>query len=213
MTDEQLPPIVRGNRGVSIWFWITLAVIILAGPVIIAVPRAGSEAAPPAQWPLIIGCGVALLLGTRALLIPRLRFDLPRGEFTTRRHRYPFAAVARMEFTRQSAGLWAVLRNDQGHRIGAMSLGNSFCAPPDAAQWAALRHTLATSAAIRRTPPVPPSHGELAIGQVLQILDAQVAWCRSGKRSSSREAPHQALYRSAGSSRGKTTVDLRAHRS
>lgn len=196
--ENAAPARVKCNRGFGATFWLVMGVTALVAPFVVAqngVTPSGKRAAIG----LLIGASIILIFVlTRVLFFPRLSIDLEHGLLRTRFRTVPLSAVAAVRFKIYGRpGNWADFLGADGRVLARMALAGTFFATPTALQWCALRQAIASAPAVAgaRAARTPLKQGSwIPFDTTLQALNAQVAWCAAGKRSSSRHAPIAALY-------------------
>lgn len=185
-----LPAQVRCNRGFGWSFWMVLAIVC---PMAVILMLGTWEREPGGAF-LGLGIGVlvaALFCVVRAVL-PRLVIDLAQGVLRTRTRTAPFSTIAVIEFVSEKAGVWATFLGDDGRKLARMSVADTMFAPPTSEQWAALRQVVQSAVMSRGVSleQQPSASGKwLSPARVLDIVEAQTAWCRAGHRSGARQAP------------------------
>lgn len=189
---------VQCNRGFGSAFWFVIGVTLLLTLFGVAQGWATGSGKGAAVG-LLIGASVGVIfLVTRAVLLPQLSIDLERGRLRTRFRTIPFYAVAVVRFEAYGRpGSWADFMDADGRVLARMALADTFFATPTAAQWHALRCTIASASAVGgyRSAQTPLRHSSwVPVDAAVQALDAQASWCAAGKRSSSRHAPVTAFY-------------------
>lgn len=185
-----LPAQVRCNRGFGWPFGMVLAIVC---PLTVILMIGTWEREPGGA---LVGLGVGALMAVifclvRALL-PRLVIDLAHGVLRTRTREEPFSAIAGIEFVSEKAGVWATFIGDDGRKLARMSVADTMFAAPTTEQWAALRQVVHSAVIARGVAPEqqPSASGKwLSPGRVLDIVEAQTAWCLAGHRSGARRAP------------------------
>lgn len=180
---------VRCNRGFGWTFWLIICVTAVVTLLVMA-----SEHPVP-------GLGLGAFVATvfvllRALALPRLEILVSEGALHTRRRTVPFSAIARVQITNESrAGVWATFTADDNTTLARMALADTLFAVPTADQWEALAAAIRGAAVARGVAPQsrPATGSWVCPAEALDVLERQVAWCRAGHRSSSRQAPATAL--------------------
>lgn len=198
----QEPSRVRCNRGVGWSFWLVMAINALVTLIVVAETHEGVPGGIGFGIGIGLGVGVLFIL-VRAVLLPRLEIRTAEGSLRTRRRTIPFSAVSSIRVTNSTrAGVWGVFIGHDGKVLARMSIADSLFAAATSEQWDALGRMMAsTSGGANRDGGLIASVRTLSSTAAIEIVQAQAAWCRMGRRSGASRAPAAAL-------RG-TTISLR----
>ncbi|KAA1423709.1 hypothetical protein FE697_009040 [Mumia zhuanghuii] len=199
---EQAPPVVRFRTGLGL----KVAAVALPPPLIVvglAVAATVDQGEVPPDVPLVLGiaCALSLLIVGLALgAAPSHRWDLVRGRLTIRRREVALGSVTRVVVFPGFRGWVGMSFWDAGGRIARLgadvAFGNRRSLGRD--QWSALRTLLAApqapalqayrSVTQRQMATRAPARSLAGEGAV-RLVDAQIAWIDSGRRSTDPGSP------------------------
>ncbi|MGH1562402.1 hypothetical protein [Mumia sp. DW29H23] len=201
---EQVPPAVRFRTGLGPKVGL-IAVPLPLVVVALAVAATVDQGEVPPDVPLVVALACALSLSMVGLAVaaaPSHRWDLAQGFLRVRRREVALGSVTRVVVFPGFRGWVGMSFWDPDGRIARLgadvAFGNRRSLGRD--QWAALRTLLAaphapafevyrsvTQRQMASRPPLRSLTGEAAV----RLVDAQIAWIDSGRRSTAPGSPVQ----------------------